>query len=129
MEKETDTDMEVIESDVEATDDGEAGDTKIDPMEGFTGETITNPVKAIRAKCLECSNGMTSEIRRCLITTCVLYPFRMGKNPHRTRELTDEQRAAFVERGKKMGAIRAQKLAEKKAEEQAKLPPPRKLRV
>ena len=41
------------------------------------------PIKAIRAKCLECSNGQLSEIRECVIPDCPLYPFRMGKNPNR----------------------------------------------
>lgn len=41
------------------------------------------PIKAIRAKCLECSGNQPSEVRNCLITECPLYPFRMGKNPNR----------------------------------------------
>lgn len=41
------------------------------------------PLKAIRAKCRECSNNQLSEIRDCLIPECALYPFRRGKNPNR----------------------------------------------
>lgn len=41
------------------------------------------PVKAIRVKCLDCSNGQMKEIRLCPITDCPLYRFRMGKNPNR----------------------------------------------
>jgi len=41
------------------------------------------PVRAIRAKCLECSAGQVKEVRDCSITDCPLYPFRMGKNPNR----------------------------------------------
>lgn len=40
------------------------------------------PVKAIRAKCLDCSFFQPSEVRNCPITKCPLYPFRMGKNPN-----------------------------------------------
>ncbi len=55
---------------------------------------ITNPVKAIRAKCLDCCCGS-----QCPCTDCALYPFRFGKNPYRQkRELTPEQKAAMAER-------------------------------
>jgi len=46
---------------------------------------MTTPVKAIRAKCLECSGGSYRDVRECLIPECPLYPFRMGKNPNRSR--------------------------------------------
>lgn len=36
---------------------------------------------AIRAKCLECSCDSDAEIRKCPVTYCALYPFRMGKRP------------------------------------------------
>lgn len=53
---------------------------------------ITNPVKAIRAKCIDCMCGQVSEIPLCTCTDCALYPFRMGKNPYRTkREYSEEQ--------------------------------------
>jgi len=41
------------------------------------------PVKAIRSKCLDCSAGQLSEVRKCEINECSLFPFRMGKNPNR----------------------------------------------
>ena len=44
------------------------------------GKTLT-PIKAIRAKCLECSGGQTKEVRECPILDCGLYPYRMGKRP------------------------------------------------
>lgn len=61
-------------------------------------ETITSPLKAIRAHCLECA-GTTNEVSLCPIEGCPLYPFRFGKNPFRQkREMTEEQRIAAVER-------------------------------
>ena len=39
------------------------------------------PLRAIRAKCLDCSAGQRSEIRNCLIIDCPLYLYRFGKNP------------------------------------------------
>ena len=44
---------------------------------------MLTPIKAIRAKCLECSAGQPKEVRECVIQDCPLYPFRMGKNPNR----------------------------------------------
>lgn len=44
---------------------------------------ITNPVKAIRAKCLDCCCGSSNEGELCTCTGCALYPFRRGKNPYR----------------------------------------------
>ncbi len=41
------------------------------------------PIKAIRAKCLECSGFQPKEVRECQIDTCPLFPFRMGTNPNR----------------------------------------------
>jgi hypothetical protein len=37
-------------------------------------------LKAVRAKCLDCSGGSRVEVRDCPITKCDLYPFRLGKN-------------------------------------------------
>jgi hypothetical protein len=46
------------------------------------------PLKAIRKKCFECSNGQNKEIRDCpcfenngAIEKCSLYPYRLGKRP------------------------------------------------
>ncbi len=39
-------------------------------------------IKAIRLKCIDCTNNQLVEIKNCLILTCPLYPFRMGKNPN-----------------------------------------------
>ena len=54
---------------------------------------LQNPVKAIRAKCLDCCCDQTEEVKNCPMDDCPLHPFRFGKNPYRTkRELTDEQK-------------------------------------
>ncbi len=56
-----------------------------------------NPVKAIRAKCLDCSCDSADEVRKCPVTDCALYPFRFGKNPYRAkREYTAEQVAKML---------------------------------
>lgn len=44
------------------------------------------PLKAIRAKCLDCTCGQTFEIRNCPITECPLYEYRMGHRPKAVEE-------------------------------------------
>lgn len=39
------------------------------------------PIKAIRAKCLDCCCGSRQEVRECKIKSCTLHPYRMGKRP------------------------------------------------
>lgn len=48
------------------------------------------PIKAIRAKCLECSCGQAKEVRLCPIDTCALYPYRMGHRPKDEENITEE---------------------------------------
>jgi hypothetical protein len=69
--------------------------TKADLVE--TGHVARSPVRAIRAKCLDCCGGSAAEVRRCLAVTCPLWPFRMGASPWRTwRETTEREREALA---------------------------------
>ena len=61
-------------------------------------EEIKSPIKAIRAKCLECMCGQVNEVKLCPVEDCALYPFRLGKNPYVKRTMTEEQKAAAAER-------------------------------
>lgn len=57
-----------------------------------------NPLKAIRARCLDCCAGDASEVRKCVATNCPAWPFRMGANPFRRRmRLTDDERRRRAE--------------------------------
>lgn len=59
-------------------------------------EYKTNPVKAIRAKCLDCCCFQPVEVEKCPAKRCPIWPFRFGKNPYRTkREVTDAMREAL----------------------------------
>jgi hypothetical protein len=49
-----------------------------------------NPMKAIRAKCLDCCCGNAAEVRKCVATDCGLWPFRLGSNPFRKRTILSE---------------------------------------
>lgn len=41
------------------------------------------PMKAIRAKCLDCCCGQSAEVRLCPIYDCSLWQYRDGHNPAR----------------------------------------------
>ena len=43
----------------------------------------TTPIRAIRAKCLDCCANQAQEVRLCPCYDCPLYPYRMGHNPNR----------------------------------------------
>lgn len=52
-----------------------------------------NPLKALRARCLDCCCGDASEVRKCAASGCPSWPFRMGKNPFRkSMKLSQEER-------------------------------------
>ena len=71
-----------------------------------------NPVKAIRAKCIDCcgADDYINRIRNCEITKCAIHPSRMGKNPYREKkQLTEEQQAMYKERARKMWETRKAK--------------------
>ncbi len=60
-----------------------------------------NPVKAIRARCLDCCCGDSSEVRKCVATDCPSWPFRMGTNPFRKKPVLSkaerQRRAALLQ--------------------------------
>ena len=49
-------------------------------------EKRLTPIKAIRAKCLDCCCWQANEVRLCPVRDCALYPYRMGHNPYITRK-------------------------------------------
>ena len=49
------------------------------------------PIKAIRAKCLECCCGQVKEVRECVIKRCALFPYRMGHRPKDEEIPVEEQ--------------------------------------
>ena len=60
---------------------------------------IKAPLKAIRAKCLDCCCGQANEVKLCPSAQCPLLAFRNGKNPYRTKkELTPEEKEALATR-------------------------------
>jgi hypothetical protein len=58
-----------------------------------------NPLKAIRARCLDCCCDQPGEVRKCVAVACPSWPFRMGTNPFRQRRtLSAEQKLRITER-------------------------------
>lgn len=43
-------------------------------------------VKLFRQFCLECMGGSMVAVRECSTTDCLIFPYRFGKNPARTRK-------------------------------------------
>ena len=53
------------------------------------------PIKAIRAKCLDCSGYQPKEVRLCPVRDCHLWPYRMGRRP-REEDLAENPEIAHV---------------------------------
>ena len=69
------------------------------PSEFWPCTTGRNPLKALRARCLDCCCGSATEVRKCVAIDCPSWPFRLGKNPFRaTRTLSDDQREKLAQR-------------------------------
>lgn len=49
----------------------------------MTSKKRLTPIRAIRAKCLDCSCWQPKEVRQCPHAECPLYPYRFGHNPKR----------------------------------------------
>ena len=80
-------------------------DLKAKCLDKYTGKKLTNPVKAIKAKCHDCCGFQWNEVKQCTVYHCTLYPFRFGKNPYRTpRVMSEEEKARRTEILKKTRA-------------------------
>ena len=54
---------------------------------------LKRPLLAIiRQNCIECQSGYEAEVRRCQLTGCPFWPYRMGTNPFYTVNLSEEQK-------------------------------------
>lgn len=47
---------------------------------------LRTPIKAIRAKCMDCTNSQFVEIKECKIKNCPLWEYRMGRRPKKSEE-------------------------------------------
>jgi hypothetical protein len=65
------------------------------------GHKPMSPLKALRARCIDCCADQPSEVRLCTAVTCPSWPFRMGANPWR-KEASDAQREARRKAGARL---------------------------
>jgi len=68
------------------------------------------PIKAIRAKCLDCVCFQLKEVKLCPSDDCPLWPYRMGKNPNRKSSGTVSPKQLEA---RKKSALRLSKLKNK----------------
>lgn len=120
-------DFEIEESiytnkDLDDFEDETIDDMEDDEMDEVNPDSKTlTPIKAIRAKCMDCCCYQRNEVAACPCTNCALWPYRFGKRPvvegqeKKKRVLTDEQKAKLAENVKK-----AQEARRKKKEEMGK---------
>jgi len=121
-EEDDEPEPEIEVGEVEAADDG-AEAPPFDPATWrptVCGQPVDAPRtlrQAVKLQCRDCSSGSRRDVRCCIVTTCPIYGYRLGKSPFRAKRVyTDEQRAAMNERIVKMQAARRAKADETKPE-------------
>jgi hypothetical protein len=60
----------------------ETEDQAIARIEAKYLQRATTPLRAIRAKCVQCQGGQVKQVAKCEATSCALHPFRMEHNPY-----------------------------------------------
>lgn len=50
------------------------------------GVPLMPVLRAVRAKCIDCSAGNAAEVRKCVTIRCPLWPIRMGRFPAHLRK-------------------------------------------
>lgn len=55
-------------------------------MERLDNMKYKTPLKAIRAKCIDCCCGIRKEVEACELSKCPLYEFRLGTYSSATTE-------------------------------------------
>lgn len=55
-----------------------------------------SPIRAIRAKCIDCSGNSIAEARKCTAVLCPLWAFRMGSNVFHSRSTAAQNEAGLV---------------------------------
>jgi hypothetical protein len=111
-------------------DDGpglERGDGRhvigVDPREmtadelGALGHVAMSPLRALRARCLDCCAGSASEVRRCTAVRCVSWPFRMGTSPWR-KPISETERRRRVDHARRVLAHKSAPMKSKRSDAQ-----------
>lgn len=94
-----DEESTALEPDEEVDEESSETDCLDGEAEEYSANVIKAPLKAIKARCIDCCGGNYNFVKECPSVGCALYPFRKGRNPFRVkRVLTEEQRQAAAER-------------------------------
>lgn len=70
---------------------------------GIAGHPL---LEVIRAKCMDCCVEQADEVRKCVAVACPNWPYRMGANPFRAQNLTDDERERRAMAGRALAARR-----------------------
>jgi hypothetical protein len=62
--------------------------------------TKSEILQAIRQKCLDCSCFQPSEVRECPVTTCDLWPYRLGRDPNPSQTRGFAKTAVYTDESK-----------------------------
>ena len=65
------------------------------------GHKPMSPLRALRARCIDCCAAQPSEVRLCTAVACPSWPFRMGANRWR-KEASEAQREARRKAGARL---------------------------
>jgi hypothetical protein len=68
-------------------------ETRLWRMQMDKEKSRLTPLKAIRAKCIDCSAGYLGEVRLCPVTTCPIWPYRMGRRPNLSSDVPQKMRS------------------------------------
>lgn len=58
--------------------------------------TVRELWKAVRSKCIDCSGNQPKEVKLCTVTSCDLWPYRMGKD-HKVEHFRPVQKLIQIE--------------------------------
>jgi hypothetical protein len=100
---------DVGHSGIKADDQGDpAGKNRAGSTRPSYGPLATSRCRSLRpsAKGLDCYCGSPGEVRNCIITKCVLWPFRAGSNSWRAKKTPKQQAAAFATLGENPRNVR-----------------------
>lgn len=67
---------------------GDTKETETQALERINNKYMARavtPLRAIRAKCIQCQGGMVKAVKACTSTDCALFAFRMEKNPYHSK--------------------------------------------
>jgi hypothetical protein len=65
------------------------------------GHKPMSPLKALRARCIDCCAGSANEVRLCTAVSCPAWPFRLGSSPWRP-PASEAQREAQRQAGARL---------------------------